>query len=40
MRFELTQLQCPAKTQEQIQLVLEELFANLFKHGYTGTLEP
>ena len=40
MHYELSQLQCPETTQRQLDLTIEELFTNVFEHGYVGMETP
>ena len=40
MHFELAKVNCPHKTQNQIDLTIEELFVNVCEHGYSGLDEP
>ena len=40
MHFELSQLQCPAPTQRQIDHTIEELFTNIYQHNYADLTEP
>lgn len=40
LHFDLSQIQCPDATQRQIDLVIEELFANVCQHGYAGFSKP
>ncbi|MBO7675729.1 MAG: SpoIIE family protein phosphatase [Atopobiaceae bacterium] len=40
LHFELSQMQCPAQTQRQIDLVVEELFTNIYQHSYANLEKP
>ena len=39
MHYELSQVGCPAHVQRQIDLTVEELFANAVQHGYAGKVK-